>query len=75
MNRLKAYQVKQMILEGETGLLIPWDNAESAAASISALVKNEVLRKEMGEKGRSRVLEKFSPEAFKKNFQRLFENG
>lgn len=65
----------EMILEGETGLLIPWDDAESAAASISALVKNEVLRKEMGEKGRSRVLDKFSPEAFQRNFIRLFENG
>lgn len=65
----------EMILEGETGLLIPWDDAESAAASISALVKNEVLRKDMGEKGRSRVLEKFSPEAFQRNFIRLFENG
>ncbi|MCH6199820.1 glycosyltransferase family 4 protein [Aquiflexum sp. LQ15W] len=66
---------KEMILEGETGFLISWDNAGSAATSISALVKNEVLRKGMGEKGRSRVLEKFSPEAFQRNFIRLFENG
>lgn len=65
----------EMILEGETGLLISWDDAESASASISALVKNEVLRKEMGKNGRSRVLEKFSPEAFQRNFIRLFENG
>jgi glycosyltransferase involved in cell wall biosynthesis len=65
----------EMILESETGLLIPWDDAYSAVASISALVKNGVLRKEMGEKGRSRVLKKFSPEAFQRNFIRLFENG
>ncbi|MCL6258964.1 glycosyltransferase family 4 protein [Aquiflexum sp. TKW24L] len=64
----------EMVLEGETGFLIPWDDAESAAATISALVNDEVLRKEMGDKGRSRVLKKFSPEAFQKKFISLFEN-
>ncbi|MCS4435668.1 glycosyltransferase family 4 protein [Aquiflexum gelatinilyticum] len=66
---------KEMIVKGETGFLIPWDNAGSASEAISDLVNKKEMREKMGEKGRSRVLEKFSPEAFKKNFQRLFENG
>ena len=65
----------EMIVEGETGFLVPWDNAEAAAKPISELVENNVMRKEMGEIGRSRVLDKFSPEAFQRNFIRLFENG
>jgi glycosyltransferase involved in cell wall biosynthesis len=64
---------KEMILEGETGLLIPWDNPGSAAEAISDLVNNKKIREKMGEKGRSRVLDKFSPEAYRKNFTELFE--
>jgi glycosyltransferase involved in cell wall biosynthesis len=64
----------EMILEGETGFLIPWDDAEAAARKISLLIESEALRKEMGEKGKSRVLKEFSPEAFQNKFLRLFEN-
>jgi glycosyltransferase involved in cell wall biosynthesis len=66
---------KEMIVKGETGFLIPWDNAGSASEAISDLVNKKEMREKMGEKGRSRVLEKFSPEAFQRNFIRLFENG
>jgi len=65
---------KEMILEGETGLLIPWDNPGSAAEAISDLVNNKEMNEKMGEKGRLRVLDKFSPEAYRKNFTGLFEN-
>lgn len=65
---------KEMILEGRTGYLIPWDDAESAARTISFLLENEPMRTEMGEKGRVRVLDKFSPEAFQSKFINLFEN-
>ena len=64
----------EMIVEEETGFLVPWDNAEAAAKPISELVENNAMRKEMGEMGRSRVLDKFSPESFRRNFLRLFEN-
>lgn len=66
---------KEMVLEGKTGNLIPWDAAETAAKAISILLENETMRKEMGEKGRVRVLDKFSPEAFQSKFLRLFGNG
>jgi glycosyltransferase involved in cell wall biosynthesis len=65
---------KEMILDGKSGYLIPWDDAKSAAATISALIKDEGLRKKMGGKSRSRVLETFSPEAFQRNFIKLFGN-
>lgn len=66
---------KEMILAGETGILIPWDNSELAAEAISGLITNKELREKMGEKGQTRVLEKFSPEVYQKNFTSLFEHG
>lgn len=64
----------EMLLDGETGNLIPWDNAAKAAELIEALILDKNKRLEMGIKGRKRVFEKFSPVAYQSNFVRLFEN-
>lgn len=64
----------EMLMDGETGYLIPWDNAGQAAAAIDKLILDKNRRLEMGSKGRKRVLEKFSPEAYQTNFVKLFEH-
>jgi len=64
----------EMLVDGETGILIPWDDATKAATWIEKLIMDKNKRLDMGIKGRKRVLEKFSPKAFKSNFVRIFEN-
>jgi glycosyltransferase involved in cell wall biosynthesis len=64
----------EMLLEGETGFLMNWDNAAKAATLIEKLILDKSERLEMGIKGRKRVLENFSPEAYQSNFVRIFEN-
>jgi len=63
----------EMIIPNQTGYLIPWDNVEVGAQFIGKLVSEEDQREEMGEKGKERVLDKFSQETFQRNFIRLFE--
>ncbi|WP_373523539.1 glycosyltransferase family 4 protein, partial [Aquiflexum sp.] len=64
----------EMLLDGETGFLIPWDKADKAAAAIEKLILDKYKRLEMGSNGRKRVLEEFSPKAYQSNFVKLFEH-
>lgn len=57
----------EMVVNNETGILIPWDNAELAASTIAPLLENAELRDMMGNNGRKRVLEEFSVERYKNN--------
>ncbi len=65
----------EMVVDHETGYLIPWDDASQAVEIIQPLIKQENLRKEMGRKGRERVLEHFSLEAFRRNIGESFAEG
>ncbi len=58
----------EMVLDSETGYLIPWDDVNASAKVIQRLIDNAEIRLEMGEKGRNRVLNTFSKEAFRQNF-------
>jgi glycosyltransferase involved in cell wall biosynthesis len=62
----------EMIEDGKTGCLIPWDNALEGAKKISYIITDNNLRSEMGKMGRERVLEMFSTQAFDMKFSRLF---
>lgn len=64
----------EMIIQNETGFLIPWDNAEVGAQCIGKLIIDKNKREEMGVKGKERVLKKFSPEAYQTEFIKLFED-
>ena len=63
---------REMVKNTETGYLIPWDDASKAAEIILPLIQKEELRLDMGSKGRERVLEHFSLEAFRKNMLKCF---
>lgn len=54
----------EMIIDGDTGYLIPWDNAEKATTIILQLVNNEKERKIMGTKGSERVRKVFSEQSY-----------
>ena len=62
----------EMVESNHTGYLIPWDDASKAAEIILPLIKGDELRKDMGSKGRERVLEHFSLEAFRRNIGECF---
>ena len=64
----------EAVVDGKTGILVDPDNIDEIANSIVKLLLNEKLAKEMGRKGRERVLKQFSYETIKKNVERLFKN-
>ena len=50
---------REMVVPGETGLLVPPMQAPPLAAALSSLAADQVLRARMGEAGRARALERF----------------
>src|SRR5690554_51395 len=62
----------EMVKDGQTGYVIPWDDASNAADRMLPLIQEKELRLEMGRKGRQRVLEHFSLESFRRNIGECF---
>lgn len=54
----------ELVIDGETGFLVPVRHPEVLANCILKLIKNPELRKQMGERARKRVIEKFSIEKY-----------
>lgn len=65
----------EMLVNQQSGYLIPWDNASEAARLISPLIGDSKLRREMGLFNKNRVLTSFSLASFQKNIGGLFQNG
>jgi glycosyltransferase involved in cell wall biosynthesis len=59
----------EMVLEGETGFLIPIGNVEKGVESLEKLIENERLRLKFGQAGRKRVLSEYSLEAFEEKIK------
>lgn len=64
---------KEMILDGETGFLIPWDNPVDAAQKILQLINSDSLRQQFGESGAARVKALFTEENYNKGVVSLVE--
>lgn len=54
---------REIVRDGENGLLVPVRDATSLAIAIAKLLKDSTLRRKMGRKGREMVLHEFSEEA------------
>jgi glycosyltransferase involved in cell wall biosynthesis len=52
--------ISEIVADGETGLLVEPDDAESLAAALERLVDDAELRARFGEAGRQRAAERFS---------------
>lgn len=63
----------EMIEEGRTGILIPFDNAVDASRQVESLLNAETL-KHMGALGRDRIQQLYSLEAFKGNILKMMES-
>lgn len=56
----------EVIVDGETGLLVPWGDPHALEAAMRRLASDPVLRARMGEAGRRRVVEEFSFPGFRR---------
>lgn len=64
---------RDAVEDGKTGILVPVKNSQSLADAIQTLVENPALRKQMGNAGRKRVLEKFSSDIINQQFIGLYD--
>ncbi|GAB3230378.1 glycosyltransferase family 4 protein [Algoriphagus aestuariicola] len=62
----------EMVVDGETGFLIPVGNVDIAAEALEKLIKNPELRSEFGMAGRKRVLSEYSLEAFEEKMKSIY---
>jgi len=65
-------EIKELISDGENGLLVPVRNSKSIVDAIILLLKNQSSREKMGKKGYEIVKEKFSLEVMVKKYEKLY---
>lgn len=65
--------VPDLVVDGETGLLVEPQDPPSLAAAIASLLQNPARARAMGEAGRERQLREFSIEATTRKVEELYE--
>jgi glycosyltransferase involved in cell wall biosynthesis len=65
--------IPEMIVDGETGLLVPSHNPESLAGAIEALVRDPMRARAFGQAGRARALRSFSVAAHVARVQGIYD--
>lgn len=64
--------LQDIVLDKETGYLVPPFSPESIAEKIQLLIDNPQLRVEMGEKGKQRALENYTAERYCREVENLY---
>ena len=67
------YGIKDAIVDGQTGILVPVRNKEKLKIAMETLSANIQLRKSMGDAARKRAQNKFSQERLTKDFTKLID--
>ncbi len=65
--------IPDVIKEGETGFLVPQNDAITLAEKLELLIKDPGLRKEMGEMGRNKYEAEFTLAVFEKRFKSILQ--
>ena len=60
----KADAAGEVILDGETGILVPYGDTDATVDALMKLLTDDHLATAMGQAGRERCLELFTPDAF-----------
>jgi glycosyltransferase involved in cell wall biosynthesis len=63
----------EIVVEGETGFLIPPENPVAIAEKVCCLLRDRALGLEMGRNGRQRTRDRFSRERMVQAYQELYE--
>lgn len=66
--------IKDVVVDGETGLLVPPQNPEELAEALNRLLSDRVLAEEMGKMGRERVERLFSWERVAERTLELYQS-
>ncbi|MGP3560193.1 glycosyltransferase family 4 protein [Geobacillus sp. BK01] len=64
---------RELVVHGETGLLVKYKNVESLASSIHVLLNDEGKRKEFGNNGRRRIEENFTEEIVVERIVKMYQ--
>ena len=65
--------IEEIVVDGETGLLVPPRSSAAFADAIEKLATDPQLRNEMGRRARERVLEAFTLDQFVEKTIRVYE--
>lgn len=65
--------VPEVVVDGETGLLVPVDDAQALAAALARLLADRALRLQMGAAGRRRAELRFDLPRFRRNHLDLYQ--
>jgi glycosyltransferase involved in cell wall biosynthesis len=65
--------VKDIVLEGETGYIVPKNDLEKYAEKLLFLIENENIRQKMSQNGWTYVQEKFSYKTLVKNMESMYD--
>lgn len=63
---------RDLLLDGETGLLFRSGDAADLAAKLQRLIADEKLRQVMGQAGRQRIIRDFKVDDYVNRFRNLF---
>lgn len=64
----------EVVLNGQTGIVVPRENPEAAAQAITRLILDRQLRIQMGEAGRQHVRDSYSWDSCVKTMVKLYED-
>jgi glycosyltransferase involved in cell wall biosynthesis len=64
--------IPEIVVDGETGLLVPPESPHELAKAISTLLKNPDLARRMGQAGRRRVEKHFSVDPYVENVEKVY---
>jgi glycosyltransferase involved in cell wall biosynthesis len=64
--------IGEMVVHGQTGLLIPPGHPESLTEALSLLIRDADMRRQMGARGRDRVLELFTENRYARSYEQLY---
>jgi glycosyltransferase involved in cell wall biosynthesis len=64
--------LREVVMDGETGLLVPRQTPDALADAVNRLLDAPALRERMGQAGRRRVSELFPVNRFNESYQALF---
>jgi glycosyltransferase involved in cell wall biosynthesis len=63
---------REIVVEGETGFLVPSEDAKALAEKVCVLLKDRALAKRMGANGKRRVDSKFSQERMIRDYEDIY---